>query len=117
MSEIATRLRSQATARWFGGFGITIALASFILVLSSRVQYHSPAERLWGSGTCIPDPEYKVNLVLNVLAGMLLGIAGADLSRRRRAVIGFVVFVSVALLLEVTSIVTWRLICQEVPEG
>jgi hypothetical protein len=117
VSEIATASGLQTKARWFGAFGLAVALASLILVLSSGVQYHSPANRLWGHGTCIPDPEYKVNLALNTLAGILLAIAGADLSPRGRLVVGSVLFVAVVFLLEATSIVTWRLICQEVGEG
>ena len=117
MSESARRLRSRARAQWLGALGVGTALASFILVLSTRVQYHSPANKLFGRGTCIPDPEYKVNLALNVVAAILVGFAGAQVSRRRRILIGSAVFVATVSVLETVSLFTWDAICQEVGEG
>jgi hypothetical protein len=108
---------SRRSAYVFGGLGGAIVLASAIVVAASRVSYHSPSERLWGHGTCIPEPEFQINVGLNVLAGLLFGLGAAAVTPRHRWVVGLAVCAGAVVLLEVLSILGWRVLCTTHGEG
>ena len=92
-------------------------MAPAILVAASRVSYHSPSERLWGHGTCIPEPELQINFGLNVLAGLSFGLGAAAVSPRHRWIIGLAVWAGAFVLLELLSILGWRELCTTHGEG